>query len=181
MDERITPLQSLVSPKVDVSSDDDSIVKDTTTGETIRILRRPDPQVVSKQLDELKSKGINSIAIAFVHSYLWGEHERLVADLAREKGFAVSVSGELQPMVRLHSQRQADLRSNSSPEPTRPLPTHISLPSRTDTSSPSRPASKVVWKHSARNCFSCSRTGVCAPGRTFRDCGQSCRDRREGW
>ena len=64
------------------------------------MLRRPDADAVSKQLDELKSKGINSIAIAFVHSYVWGEHERLVADLAREKGFAVSVSGELQPMVR---------------------------------------------------------------------------------
>ena len=54
---------------------------------------------MSKQLDELKAKGINSVAIAFVHSYLWSEHEEMVARIAKEKGFAVSVSSELQPMV----------------------------------------------------------------------------------
>jgi 5-oxoprolinase (ATP-hydrolysing) len=74
-------------------------VTDTTTGETIQILRRPNPEIVSQQLDDLKSKGINSIAVAFVHSYLWGDHEKVVADMARAKGFAVSVSHELQPMV----------------------------------------------------------------------------------
>ena len=63
-------------------------------------MHRPDPAVVSKQLDALWEKGIKSIAIAFVHSYLWGEHEDMVAKIAREKGFEVSVSNTLQPMVR---------------------------------------------------------------------------------
>ena len=76
------------------------MITNTTTGETIRVLRRPDPKVVSEQLDGLKVRGINSIAIAFVHSYLWGEHEDMVAEIAEEKGFAVSVSSKLQPMVR---------------------------------------------------------------------------------
>ena len=79
---------------------DRDIITDTATGETIRILRRPDPIAVSEQLDSLKEKGINSIAIAFVHSYLWGEHEQMVAKIARDKGFEVSVSSKLQPMVR---------------------------------------------------------------------------------
>lgn len=92
-------MQSIVSPKVPVPQGDESIVSATTTGEVIKILRKPDAQQVSDQLDELKSKGINSIAIAFVHSYLWGEHEEMVAKIAEEKGFDVSVSSKLQPMV----------------------------------------------------------------------------------
>ena len=99
VDERITQYQSIVSPKRPIPESDDSITSETSTGETIQILRRPDREVVSKQLDELKAKGINSVAVALVHSYLWGDHEKIVADLAREKGFAVSVSHELQPQV----------------------------------------------------------------------------------
>ena len=79
--------------------DDSSIIQETSTGEPIRILRRPNPKTVSKQLDELWGKGIKSIAVAFVHSYLWSEHEEMVARMAREKGFEVSVSSQLQPMV----------------------------------------------------------------------------------
>jgi len=99
VDERITQFQSVVSPKLQIPKDDPSIITNTTTGETIRVLRRPDPAVVSQQLDSLWSKDIKSIAIAFVHSYLWGEHEEMVAKIARDKGFEVSVSSALQPMV----------------------------------------------------------------------------------
>ncbi|ORY28998.1 Hydantoinase B/oxoprolinase-domain-containing protein [Naematelia encephala] len=108
IDERITPLQSIVSPRVPIPENDSDIVTETTTGETIRILQRPDPERVSRQLDQLKAKGINSLGIAFVHSYLWGEHEELVAKIAIEKGFEVSVSSKLQPMIKLVS------RANSS-------------------------------------------------------------------
>ncbi|ORX34267.1 Hydantoinase B/oxoprolinase-domain-containing protein [Kockovaella imperatae] len=108
IDERITPYQSLVSPKISLPEHDDSVITQTTTGEPIRILRRPDRETVSRQLDELKAKGINSIAVAFVHSYLWSDHEDMVASLAKEKGFAVSVSSELQPMIKLVA------RANSS-------------------------------------------------------------------
>lgn len=99
MDERITQYHSIVSPKLPVPKNDPSIITNTTTGEVIRVLNRPDPAAVSRQLDSLWSKGIKSIAIAFVHSYLWGEHEEMVAEIARDKGFEVSVSSKLQPMV----------------------------------------------------------------------------------
>lgn len=56
---------------------------------------------MAAQLDGLKARGINSIAIAFVHSYLWDKHEKLVADIAIKKGFQVSVSSALQPMIKL--------------------------------------------------------------------------------
>ncbi|BEJ08308.1 hypothetical protein CcaverHIS641_0503930 [Cutaneotrichosporon cavernicola] len=103
IDERITPLQSLVRPKVPVPRDDDSIVTETTTGETVRVLARPDPEDVKAKLQELWNKGTKSIAVAFVHSYLWGEHEELVAKIARDMGFQVSVSSQLQPMIKLVS------------------------------------------------------------------------------
>lgn len=99
VDERITQYQSTVSPKLAVPQDDPSIITNTTTGEVIRVLSRPDPDVVKRQLDSLWNKGIKSIAIAFVHSYLWGEHEEMVAKIAEEMGFEVSVSSKLQPMV----------------------------------------------------------------------------------
>lgn len=96
--ERITPLQSLVSPPVPVPESDD-IVTDTTTGEVVRILSRPDRAEVTAKLQALWDKGIRSVAVAFVHSYLWGEHEQFVAKIARDMGFQVSVSSDLQPMV----------------------------------------------------------------------------------
>lgn len=86
-----------------MDKNDPDVITDTATGEVVRVLSRPDPKVVEEQLDALKARGISSIAIAFVHSYLWGEHERLVAEIAKKKGFAVSVSSQLQPMVRFHS------------------------------------------------------------------------------
>jgi 5-oxoprolinase (ATP-hydrolysing) len=90
-------------PRIPVPQDDPSIISSTTTGETIRVIKKPDMAVVSKQLDELKEKGIKSVAVAFVHSYLWGDHEAAVSKLAEEKGFDVSMSSKLQPMVCLFS------------------------------------------------------------------------------
>jgi len=97
-------------------------------------LRRPDPKAVAEQLDALKAKGISSIAIAFVHSYMWGEHEDFVARIAEEKGFAVSVSSQLQPMVSgyrlphspLISWQALTIRSSWSHARTLQSPTHTS-------------------------------------------------------
>ena len=81
--------------------DTPDIVKDTTTGEVVRVIARPDAADVKAKLQALWDKGIKSIAVAFVHSYLWGEHEEQVAAIARDMGFEVSVSAQLQPMVSL--------------------------------------------------------------------------------
>jgi N-methylhydantoinase A len=53
-------------------------------------------------LKRLKSDGVESIAISFLHSYVNPDHERRIAKLAREEiGFAsVSASCEVQPEVR---------------------------------------------------------------------------------
>ena len=46
--------------------------------------------------------GIRSCAIVFVHGYRYGDHERQVADIAREIGFSqISVSHQVSPLMKL--------------------------------------------------------------------------------
>ena len=46
--------------------------------------------------------GIDAVAIVFMHSWKYPEHEQAVASLCREIGFAqVSVSHEVSPLVKL--------------------------------------------------------------------------------
>lgn len=117
IDERITPHQSLVRPNLPVPEEDPDIITDTTTGEPVRVLRRPNMDTVSEQLDGLLSKGIKSIAVAFAHSFLWGKHEEMVAEMAREKGFEVSESSKIQPMVSLHTYVTGSILSSSQTIP----------------------------------------------------------------
>lgn len=69
------------------------------TDDVVQIIEKPDMKVVEKQLLELKAKGYTSLAICFLHAYLYPFHEQEVAKLARSLGFQVSVSTELQPVV----------------------------------------------------------------------------------
>src|SRR5665648_975059 len=53
-------------------------------------------------LEAAKADGIAAVAIVFMHAYRYPEHERQVAALARELGFAqVSVSHEVSPLIKL--------------------------------------------------------------------------------
>jgi len=59
---------------------------------------------VRNQLEAVKSQGIDSIAIVFMHAYRYPKHEQQVAALARELGFSqVSVSHEVSPLIKLIS------------------------------------------------------------------------------
>lgn len=102
IDERVTMEEFLENPEkepIDISRDS-ALVKGLT-GEPVRILKTPDVDIIRQQLKELRDEGFRSLAICFIHSYLYTQHEDLVARLAREMGFEVSVSSELQPTVRL--------------------------------------------------------------------------------
>ena len=67
-----------------------------------RVLRSPDPALVREQLTALRSQGIESLAICFMHGFEFPAHERLVAELAREVGFTeISVSSEVAPLVKI--------------------------------------------------------------------------------
>ena len=64
--------------------------------------RAPDLAAVQRDLTAAKADGIEAVAIVFMHAYRYPEHERAVATLARQMGFAqVSVSHEVSPLIKL--------------------------------------------------------------------------------
>lgn len=69
------------------------------TGETIRILQRPDLNAIKQSLQSLWDQGFRSIAVVFVHSYAYPEHELQVGSLATDMGFSVTLSSAVQPMI----------------------------------------------------------------------------------
>jgi 5-oxoprolinase (ATP-hydrolysing) len=63
--------------------------------------RAPDLDAVRRDLEAARGRGFNALAIVFMHAYRYPEHERRVAALAREMGFAqVSVSHEVSPLIK---------------------------------------------------------------------------------
>ncbi|OKL59785.1 hypothetical protein UA08_04737 [Talaromyces atroroseus] len=67
----------------------------------VRVLRRPDLDLVRQQLQGLRDQGIRSVSICFMHSYTYPGHELAVAAVAEELGISVSVSAVLQPMIKM--------------------------------------------------------------------------------
>src|SRR5256885_14614297 len=64
--------------------------------------RVPDLATVRSDLKEALADGIKAAAIVFMHAYRYADHEKQVAALAREMGFAqVSVSNEVSPLIKL--------------------------------------------------------------------------------
>ena len=58
-------------------------------------LRRP-------AIEQARADGIDAVAIVFMHAWKYPDHEKAVAKLCRELGFAqVSVSHEVSPLVKL--------------------------------------------------------------------------------
>jgi 5-oxoprolinase (ATP-hydrolysing) len=80
----------------DVAEVDERVRADGT------VERAPDLALVRRVLESAMRDGINAVAIVFMHAYRYPEHERQVAALARELGFAqVSVSHEVSPLIKL--------------------------------------------------------------------------------
>lgn len=111
VDERVTIEDYDLNPApMDVAEGltDKDLVR-TPSGEIIRILKRIDVDEVGRQLNELKDQGYTSLAIAFMHSYLFKDHEEQVAQMARDIGFKfVTLSSEISPSIKLLN------RSNST-------------------------------------------------------------------
>ncbi|KAK5306716.1 hypothetical protein LTR99_002408 [Exophiala xenobiotica] len=72
-----------------------------TTGEQFRVLQELNTQEVVDDLRILWQEGYRSVAVAFVHSYAYPEHELRVGELAMSMGFSVALSSKLQPMVKV--------------------------------------------------------------------------------
>ncbi|KAJ4396706.1 hypothetical protein N0V93_000927 [Gnomoniopsis smithogilvyi] len=74
------------------------------SGEAVRILRRPEEEVIRTQLQEVYDKGIKSIAVCLMHSYTFPDHEAIIGKIADEIGFKhISLSSKLMPMIKLVS------------------------------------------------------------------------------
>lgn len=80
----------------------------TASGDVVRVLRRPDLAAVRAQLRTLQLEGYTSVAIAFVHAYLFPDHEDAVAAEARALGFAhVTTSARTSPVIKLLNRSNA--------------------------------------------------------------------------
>ncbi|PYH85591.1 putative 5-oxoprolinase [Aspergillus uvarum CBS 121591] len=103
VNERITIDDYDLNPfPLDASRDiyDPALVR-TASGEIVRVVQPLDVEAVRETLRELKAEGYDSVAIAFMHSYLHPGHEEITATLARELGFRyVTTSAEVSPAIK---------------------------------------------------------------------------------
>uniref|UniRef100_A0A4W3GQN2 5-oxoprolinase, ATP-hydrolysing n=2 Tax=Callorhinchus milii TaxID=7868 RepID=A0A4W3GQN2_CALMI len=72
------------------------------TGERVQVWQALNESELERELQQVLSRGIRSLAVVLLHSYTWPDHERQVGELARRLGFShVSLSSEVMPMVRV--------------------------------------------------------------------------------
>ena len=69
-----------------------------------QVLLAPNETRVREQLRELKSHGIESLAVCLLHAFKYPAHEEIVARIAREVGFGeISVSSRVAPLIKIVS------------------------------------------------------------------------------
>ncbi|OQV07967.1 hypothetical protein CLAIMM_12316 [Cladophialophora immunda] len=108
IDERVTVEGFAEDPErkpIDVQSDPQLV--EGLTGEAIRILKVPNIEAITKDLLSLWEEGYRDIALALLHSYTYPNHEAAIARVARQIGFRVSVSSELQQMIKIVPRAQS--------------------------------------------------------------------------
>lgn len=89
IDERVTLEDFSEDPYFIKSTHDDKKgILEGNSGEMVRIIKKPDESSVRSILQVLYSSGIRSIAVAFLHSYTFPDHERIVGSIAKEIGFS---------------------------------------------------------------------------------------------
>ena len=107
VDERVTfeaAAEDPNSPAIDMR---DSDLTTCITGEVIRILQKPDLEAIRGNLQGLWDEGFRDLAIAFMHSYAYPDHELAVAELAKSMGFRMAVSSLLQPSIKMVTRAQS--------------------------------------------------------------------------
>lgn len=68
------------------------------------VLKTPDRDAVRRNLLALRAQEIDSLAICLLHAYQFADHERMVAEIAREVRFdEISVSSQVAPLVKIVS------------------------------------------------------------------------------
>ncbi|GIY74388.1 5-oxoprolinase [Caerostris darwini] len=73
-----------------------------TTGENIKIWTPLNEEKLRNDLKSVLDKGIKSLAVVLMHSYMFPDHELYIEKIAKELGFEhISLSSEIMPMVRI--------------------------------------------------------------------------------
>ncbi|XP_042898773.1 5-oxoprolinase [Parasteatoda tepidariorum] len=74
----------------------------STTGENVKVWTPLNEEKLRNDLNIVLSKGIKSLAVVLIHSYMFPDHEQYVGRIAKEMGFDhVSLSSEVMPMVKI--------------------------------------------------------------------------------
>ncbi|RDL33050.1 Uncharacterized protein BP5553_08489 [Venustampulla echinocandica] len=84
-----------------------------SSGDLMRILKPLDEISIRTTLQELRQGGIDTVAVCFTHSHIFGEHERRVGKLAQEAGFnhvslSSAVAAKMIKMIPRGSSASAD-------------------------------------------------------------------------
>ncbi|CAM6093520.1 unnamed protein product [Calypogeia fissa] len=97
VDERV----QLALSGVDSSTKEGTQAVKGVSGETVEIVKPLKEESLKPLLQALLDKGIKSLAVVFIHSYIYPAHEQIVERVAKDMGFKqVSISSALVPMVR---------------------------------------------------------------------------------
>lgn len=102
VDERVTLEDYAEDPEsVKTEANGDDLVIGTS-GETVRVLQKPNVEEITSALSLLYASGIRSVGVALLHSYTFPDHEKLIGEIAQKIGFTrISLSSELIPMIKL--------------------------------------------------------------------------------
>ncbi|KAG5583921.1 hypothetical protein H5410_044355 [Solanum commersonii] len=97
VDERV----ELVLDKEEVDLSSSPSLVQGISGELVKVVKPLDEEALKPLLNALLQKGISCLAVVFLHSYTYPDHEMLLEKLALSLGFRhVSISSALTPMVR---------------------------------------------------------------------------------
>jgi len=104
IDERVTIEDYDLNPypKERPAQLDDPDLIQTASGEIVRVLKGLDVEEARNALRQLREEGYNSIAVCFMHSNIFPDHEKQVISIAREEGFEfASASSDISPHIKI--------------------------------------------------------------------------------
>ncbi|KAF4635592.1 hypothetical protein G7Y89_g2495 [Cudoniella acicularis] len=90
------------NPKDRTRSLDDPDLTRTASGEIVRVLKKLDVEETRNALRQLREEGYNSVAVCFMHSYIFPDHEKQVLSIAREERFEfVTASSDISSHIKI--------------------------------------------------------------------------------
>lgn len=103
--EEVVEVRERIVPRLDTSTEEIALekwrVEQGSTGEELLVMKQVDEVQLRQDLQQILDKGITSLAVVLLHSYMYKVHEEKVGAIALEMGFShVSLSSHVIPMVK---------------------------------------------------------------------------------